>query len=64
MVLDNETNLIWEVKQNKDSVQDYGNPNDADNTYTWDESSQNFIFSCKTPSFGRGQSQLALPVSF
>ena len=23
-----------------------------------------FIFSCKTPSFGRGQSQLALPVSF
>lgn len=35
MVLDNVTNLIWETKQAMDSVQDYGNPHDADNIYTW-----------------------------
>jgi uncharacterized delta-60 repeat protein len=35
MVRDNVTGLIWEVKQNKDGVQDYSNPHDADNTYTW-----------------------------
>jgi hypothetical protein len=34
-VKDNVTGLIWEVKQNKDGVKDYANPNDADNTYTW-----------------------------
>ncbi|MGE0087310.1 MAG: DUF1566 domain-containing protein [Desulfococcaceae bacterium] len=38
MVRDNVTGLIWEVKQNKDGVKDYGNPNDADNTYTWYDS--------------------------
>jgi hypothetical protein len=35
MVRDNVTGLIWEVKQNKDEVEDYTNPHDADNTYTW-----------------------------
>jgi hypothetical protein len=35
MVRDNVTGLIWEVKQNKDEVQDYGNLHDADNSYTW-----------------------------
>ena len=35
MVRDNVTGLIWEVKQAKDMVQDYDNPNDADNTYSW-----------------------------
>ena len=35
MVRDNVTGLIWEVKQNKDNAADYGNPHDADNTYTW-----------------------------
>ncbi|MEZ4528896.1 MAG: DUF1566 domain-containing protein [Desulfobacterales bacterium] len=38
MVRDNVTGLIWEVKQNKDDVQDYSNPHDADNTYTWYDS--------------------------
>jgi hypothetical protein len=42
-VQDNETNLIWEVKQNKDGVKDYGNPNDADNKYPWYEINQKFI---------------------
>lgn len=35
MVRDNVTGLIWEVKQLKDGVDNYSNPNDADNTYTW-----------------------------
>ena len=35
MVRDNLTGLIWEVKQDKDDVQNYNNPHDADNTYTW-----------------------------
>ena len=35
MVQDNVTGLIWEVKNNQDGVKDYGNPRDADNTYTW-----------------------------
>ena len=37
-VRDNVTGLIWEIKQAKDEVQDYTNPNDADNTYTWYDS--------------------------
>jgi len=43
MVLDNETNLIWEVKQNKDGIKNYGNPNDADNTYLRFECDPKFI---------------------
>ncbi|WP_300455412.1 DUF1566 domain-containing protein [Desulfobacula sp.] len=35
MTRDNVTGLIWEVKQDKDNVTNYNNPNDADNTYTW-----------------------------
>jgi len=35
MVRDNITGLIWEIKQNKDDIEDYTNPNDADNGYTW-----------------------------
>ncbi len=35
MVRDNVTGLTWEVKQNRDGFEDYTNPNDADNTYTW-----------------------------
>jgi hypothetical protein len=38
MVRDNVTGLIWEVKQNMDGVQDYENPHDADNAYTWYDS--------------------------
>ncbi len=35
MVRDNVTGLIWEVKENKDNTEDYNNPHDADNGYTW-----------------------------
>ncbi len=38
MVRDNNTGLIWEVKQNMDGSPDYTNHNDADNTYTWFDS--------------------------
>ncbi len=35
MVKDNVTGLTWEMKTNKDGTQDYSNPHDADNIYTW-----------------------------
>ncbi len=35
MVRDNVTGLIWEVKENGDGAEEYSNPHDADNTYTW-----------------------------
>jgi hypothetical protein len=35
MVKDNVTGLIWEVKNQQNGSADYGNPHDADNTYTW-----------------------------
>jgi hypothetical protein len=35
MVRDNVTGLNWEVKQNKYNGQNYDDPHDADNTYTW-----------------------------
>jgi hypothetical protein len=35
MVRDNVTGLIWEIKQAKDGIADYENPNDADNKYSW-----------------------------
>ncbi len=35
MVQDNVTGLIWEMKNSMNGVKNYGNPNDADNTYTW-----------------------------
>ncbi|MGD9731581.1 MAG: DUF1566 domain-containing protein [Desulfamplus sp.] len=38
MVRDNVTGLIWENKNSMDYVQDYTNPHDADNTYTWYDS--------------------------
>lgn len=41
MVRDNVTGLIWEAKEAKDSVPDYGNPHDADNTYTWCDTDSN-----------------------
>ncbi|MEA1923081.1 MAG: DUF1566 domain-containing protein [Pseudomonadota bacterium] len=39
MVKDKITGLIWEVKQDNDGTENYGNPHDADNTYTWYDSS-------------------------
>ena len=38
MVKDNVTGLIWETKTNQDGVQNYSDPHDADNTYTWYDS--------------------------
>ena len=38
MVRDNVTGLIWEMKTNKDGIQNYNDPHDADNTYTWYDS--------------------------
>lgn len=38
MVRDNVTGLIWEMKTNLDGIQDYSDPHDADNTYTWYDS--------------------------
>jgi hypothetical protein len=38
MLLDNVTGLIWEMKNSKDGVKNYANPNDSDNTYTWYDS--------------------------
>ncbi|MBN2062147.1 MAG: DUF1566 domain-containing protein [Deltaproteobacteria bacterium] len=35
VVKDNINKLMWEVKSSKDSNSNYGNPNDADNTYAW-----------------------------
>lgn len=35
MVQDNVTGLVWEIKNSKDDVVNYNNPNDADNTYSW-----------------------------
>ena len=35
MVQDDATRLIWEMKDSQDGVKNYGNPHDADNTYTW-----------------------------
>ncbi len=60
MVRDNETGLVWEVKQNKDGVTDYGNPNDSDNTYLFFEASQKFIAALNTAKWG-GFSDWRLP---
>ena len=35
---DNVTGLIWEMKTNKDGVENYNDPHNADNTYTWYDS--------------------------
>jgi len=60
MVLDNETNLIWEVKQNKDGIKDYDNPNDADNTYLRFECDKKFIKALNGANWG-GFSDWRLP---
>lgn len=40
MVKDNVTGLTWEAKTGSDGVQNYSDPHDADNTYTWYDSNQ------------------------
>jgi hypothetical protein len=60
MVQDNETNLIWEVKQNKDGIKDYDNPNDADNIYLAFECDQKFIKALNVANWG-GFSDWRLP---
>lgn len=41
IVQDNITGLIWELKTNMDSVKDYTNIHDADNTYKWCDTNAN-----------------------
>ncbi|MEA1922677.1 MAG: DUF1566 domain-containing protein, partial [Pseudomonadota bacterium] len=38
MVRDNISGLIWEVKHNRNDAENFDNPNDADNRYTWYDS--------------------------
>ncbi len=38
MVRDNVTGLIWEIKRNRDLVENYDDLHDADNRYTWYDS--------------------------
>lgn len=38
MVRDNVTGLIWEVKKESDGVENYADPRDPNNTYTWYDS--------------------------
>jgi len=62
MVRDNVTGLVWEVKQDKDAIQNYENPHDADNRYTWYDGvtgtpgdgtdTQDFIDALNTSQFG------------
>lgn len=40
MVRDNITGLTWEIKEAADSIKDYANPHDADNTYLWCDTNQ------------------------
>ena len=60
MVRDNETGLIWEVKQNKDGVKNYADPNDADNVYNWNDANQKCIDAHNAKRFG-GYSDWRLP---
>jgi hypothetical protein len=34
-ITDNQTGLMWHQKEGSDGIQDHGNPHDADNRYTW-----------------------------
>jgi hypothetical protein len=52
MARDNETSLIWEVKQKNDGVKNYDNSGDADNTYTWEECSRKFIDALNAAQLG------------
>jgi len=68
MVRDNVTGLIWEVKQEKNNVQNYANPHDADNRYSWSDSlgdgtgTEDFINALNQKEFG-GHSDWRLPTS-
>ena len=50
-VLDNSTGLMWEKKGAKNNTPDLTNPNDSDNTYTWDEI-QDFISDLNQHNYG------------
>jgi hypothetical protein len=72
MVQDNLTGLVWEVKHNKDSVKNYADPNDADNTYTWYDGepgtpgngtdTQDFIIDLNAQNYG-GYNDWRLPTA-
>jgi hypothetical protein len=59
MVRDNVTGLVWEVKQANDGSQDYSNPHDSDNEYTWYDSNSETNFGYTgTYNDGRNTEQL------
>lgn len=60
MVRDNETGLIWEVKQNKDGTMNNTDPNDADNKYILGEVRKYFLDLLNVKRFG-GYSDWRLP---
>lgn len=47
-ITDNATGLMWEKKDNLDGTKNPADPHDADNTYTWDDASANFIDQLKS----------------
>ena len=65
MTRDNVTGLIWEVKTHLDGVENYGDPHDADNTYTLcpdygEHHADDFIAALNAQHFG-GFSDWRLP---
>jgi hypothetical protein len=70
MAQDTVTGLIWEEKHNRDSLRNYDDPNDADNTYSWYDGvtgvpdnardTQDFINSLNARNYG-GQHDWRLP---
>ncbi|MFH0995462.1 MAG: DUF1566 domain-containing protein [Pseudomonadota bacterium] len=55
-VTDTSTGLMWELKTYKDGVQNYNDPHDADNTYTWEQALSN----CETSTLA-GHSDWRMP---
>ena len=60
MVRDNITGLIWEVKQDKDEMENYDNPHDANNRYNWQDAQDIFIATLNSQQFG-GYNDWRLP---
>ncbi len=52
MVKDNVTGLIWEMKSSSDGVVNYKNIHDADNTYTWETATSDFLAKLNALDFG------------
>ena len=52
MIRDNVTGLIWEMKNNKDGIQDFKNPHDEDNYYKQSEAQERVIVPLNSEHFG------------